>query len=125
MFETLRIKLFGRQPFAKISNKTLERIIQREFGDRANAIKQKLQSVANDTPGGKNRLLAAIVKLADKDVDAVDKFIEICNTDYRDVLAKAEYPECLELGFSKTHGNKMKQIYLTEWEEYSNCLKKT
>ena len=125
MFETLRIKLFGRQPFAKVSNKTLERLIHREFGDRANEVKQKLGSVTNYTPESKNRILAAIVKLADKDVNAVDKFIEMSNTDDRDVLAKAEYPECLELGFGKTHGNKMKQIYLTEWEEYSNCLKKT
>ena len=43
MFETLRIKVFGTQPAATVTDKILERIIQRDFGNRANEVKQKLK----------------------------------------------------------------------------------
>jgi len=122
MFETLRIILFGRQPFAKVDSKTLERIIRREFGDRANEVKRKLQGVASSTPNDKNRISAAILKLADKDLGAVDKFIEINNNDFRDVLARAEYPRCSDLGFGELNKKKMKQVYLADWKDYSDWL---
>ncbi|SRR5260221_14307568 len=125
MFETLQIILFGRQPIAKVDDKTLERIIHREFGDHASEVKQKLKVVTSDTPKGKRRISAAIIKLTDKDINAIDNFIEISNNDFRDVLARAEYPRCFDLGFDDVKENKMKQIYFADWKGYSNWLNKT
>lgn len=66
MFEALQIILFGKQPLAKIDNKTLEQIIHREFGNSVSEVKGKLQRVKSDTQDGKNRISIAIIKLADK-----------------------------------------------------------
>ena len=124
MFETLRIILFGTQPFAKVDSKTLERIIHREFGNRSSEVKQKLLQITSDTPNSKNRISAAIIKLADKNINAIDNFVEVSNNDCRDVLAKAEYPRCFNLGFGEMEKSKMKQIFLADWKDYLKWLNK-
>lgn len=118
MFEILRIILLGNQPIAKVDTRTLERILKRDFGNRANEAKQKLQSVNSSS----NRILAAIIKLADKDFDKLDHYIDACNTDFRDILLLAEYPRCAKLGFEITKNIKL--IYLKDWIEYSRWLNK-
>ncbi|MDB5126544.1 hypothetical protein [Mucilaginibacter sp.] len=123
MFDALQILLFGRQPFAKVSNKTLERIIRREFGNCANDVKQKLQEISA-TPNSKNRISAAILKLADNDINALDDLIKTSNNDFRDIVIKAEYPRCSNLDFVEIKRNGMKQIYFADWKEYSNWLNK-
>jgi hypothetical protein len=135
MFEKLQNMLFGkqsivkvdneptgRQPIAAVDSKTLERIIHREFGDRASGVVAKLQGVNSDSLAGKNRISAAIIKLANKDISAIDTLIEISNSDFRDVLMRAEYPRCLELNFARTKENERQQIYLADWNDYSNWL---
>ena len=125
MFETLRIRLWGSVPCAKINNKTLERIINREFGNGATEVKQKLQKITNNGRENKNRISAAIVKLANKDIAAIDNFVEISNSDYRDVLSPAEYPRFNELGFVGIKGmakNKKKEIIISDWKHYSKWL---
>jgi hypothetical protein len=122
MFITLQITLLGRQPIAKISDRTLERLISRDFGINANEVKQKLLKV-NSTPNGKNRISAAILKLANKDVNAIYKLIE-GNNDFRDIVINAEYPRCAKLGFDTIKKSVMKQIYLEDWKEYSTWLNK-
>jgi hypothetical protein len=125
MFERTGIALFGRQPFAKVNNQTLKRIIRREFGSRASEVKQKLKIETGETQKVNNRIAAAIIKLADKDVNAIDDFTNINNNDFRDILMKAEYPRCVDLGFGEIkNGTKMKQIYLADWNDYSNWLNK-
>lgn len=123
MFDTLQILLFGRQPIAKVYNKTLERIINREFGNCANDVKRKLQEISG-TPKGKNRISAAILKLANKDINAIDSLIKISNRDFRDVVMRAEYPRCLNLDFDEIKGKEIKQIYFLDWKEYSEWLNK-
>jgi len=125
MFEALQIMLLGIQPVAKIDGKTLERIIHREFGNYVSEVKQKLKGVVSATQNGKNRISAAIIKLADKDINAIDNFIEISNNDFRDVLLRAEYPGCFDLEFDELEKAEMKQIYLADWKDYSNWLNKT
>ncbi len=125
MFETLQIRLLGNQPIAKISSQTLERIILREFGSDANEVKQKLQSGLNNLGESKCRISAAIIKLADKDINAINGLIDISNYDYRDIISRAEYPKMSELDFSdfeELSKRQMKQIYLSDWKQYSNWV---
>ena len=125
MFETLRIKLFGRQPTAKVDAITLERIVHREFGNYAAEVKQKLKGVTSGTQKTNNRISASIIKLAEKDINSIDNFIEISNNDFRDVLLKAEYPRCVSLDFGEIKNrNKLKQIYIADWKDHSNWLNK-
>ena len=67
MFEIILINLIGTQPTAKVTDKTIERIINRDFGNRADEVKQKLKQVISDTKNVKNRIAAAIIKLSNKD----------------------------------------------------------
>lgn len=125
MLESIGIALFGRQPFARVDNKTLERIIRREFGISGDEVKQKLKLVKCETQKVNNRIAAAIIKLADKDINAIDKYIDINNVDFRDVLMRAEYPRCVDLAFDEIKNRiKMKQIYFADWKDYSNWLNK-
>ncbi len=122
MLETLKIKLFGQQPAAKISDQLLDKIINRDFGVLADKVRQKLSVVVSDSNSGKNRISAAILKLSNKDINSIDYYISIAHNDPRDVFMQAEYPRCSKLGFDDMDEQDMKQIYLDDWNEYSSWL---
>lgn len=124
MFEIILINLIGTQPTAKVTDKTIERIINRDFGNRADEVKQKLKQVISDTKNVKNRIAAAIIKLSNKDIKAIDHYIAVSNNDSRDVFAQAEYPRCSKLEFIKMEEQNMKPIYLDDWKEYTNWINK-
>lgn len=123
MLETLRINFFGTQPVAIVTDKILERIIQRDFGNRADEVKQKLKEVISDNHNGKNRISAAILKLSNKDIKAIDHFISLSNNDCRDVISQAEYPKCSKLNLSEMEEQNMKPIYFDDWIEYLKWIK--
>ena len=122
MLETLRIKLFGIQPVARISDARLERLIQREFGNQADLVSRQLKQVVSETNAGKNRISAAIIKLSDKNIKAIDHLLEQSKNDYRDLISQAEYPTCSELDFTDMDKQNMKIIYLDDWTEYLKWL---
>ena len=124
MLETLRIKLVGTQPIAKVSDAMLERLIQREFGNQADLVSRKLKQVFSETNAGKNRISAAIIKLSDKDINAIDHLIEQSKNDFRDLISQSEYPKCSKLGFTDTEKQNMNFIYLDDWTQYSKWLNK-
>jgi len=124
MFETLKIKYRGHQPVANISDRTLDRLIRRDYGNYYGEVKQKLESIVSISLEGKNRLLAAVLKISNGDIAKIDSYITLCNNDYRDVLSQAEYPKMSKQGFGQTSANKLKDIYLKDWLEYSKWLKR-
>jgi hypothetical protein len=124
MFDLLKIKLFGHQPTAKISDQLLDTLIIRDFKNDADIVKAKLKNVNGDNKAGKNRIAADILKLADKDVSALDGLINKANNDSRDIMMLAEYPRCAKLGFGELDGKSMKQIYIDDFVEYSNWINK-
>ena len=124
MFEVLKIKYLNLQPISKITNKTLERIILREYSNNFEEVRQKLKLILSDTAKGKIRLSAAVLKLSNGDMTNLDFYIKMCNNDFRDVISKAEYPRALQFGFNNIPSNKSKEIYLDVWTEYANWLNK-
>ena len=122
MLEELKIKIGGTQPVAKVTDKQLGRLIEREFPQQIDEVTAKLDKVESDSPSGKNRISAAIIKLSNKDLKSLDHYIDIANGDCRDVLSQAEYPRCSKLGFDDFDNNEMKSIYLDDWREYSKWL---
>jgi hypothetical protein len=124
MFEILEIKYLSHQPTAKITNKTLDRIIRREYCDNFKEVKQKLESISGDTLKGRNRLSAAVLKLSNRDLTKIDLYIEMCNYDFRDVVSQAEYSRSSKFGLGEIAPNKLKEVYLDDWEEYLNWLNK-
>lgn len=122
MLEELKTKIWGTQPIAKVADKLLHRLIQREFPQHTDEVKTKLDKVDSDNQSGKNRISAAILKLSNKDLNLLDHYIDIANGDSRDVLSLAEYPRCSKIDFDDFDNNKMKSIYLDDWREYSKWL---
>jgi hypothetical protein len=123
MFDLLKIKLFGHQPIARISDQLLDILIERDYENNAATVKTKLNAIDSDSQAGKNRIAAGILKLADKNFDALDELIGKANTDSRDILMWAEYPKCAKIGFDELDNMQMKQIYLDDYTEFSNWLK--
>ena len=124
MFEIIQILIFGQEPASKVSHRKLERLMRRKFGIRAGEVNQKFQRINSDSPNGKNRFSAAILKLANRDFEKIDYYINLCNYDFRDVVAAAEYPERMRFAFNKIAGWKKRQIYLDDWKTYSTWLQK-
>jgi hypothetical protein len=48
---------------------------------------------------GRERVQLAILKLSEGDLDTLRSYMALAKTDYRDVLAMAEYPGQFALGF--------------------------
>jgi hypothetical protein len=67
MFEILKIKLLVRQPVPKISDKTLSRIINREYPDSFDEVKKRLARINGDSLNEKNRLSVAVLRLSNGD----------------------------------------------------------
>lgn len=119
----IKLMLFGQQPVAKISDSLLSMLIKRDFEQSADIVTEKFKTVNSDSYKGKNRIAAGILKLAKKDVSALDGLIAKANIDYRDIIMNAEYPRCISLGFDELDKKAMKQIYIDDYIEYSNWLK--
>src|ERR1700690_2141005 len=117
MFDLLKIKLFGQQPVAKISDQLLDTLIERDYKSNAAIVRTKLNNIDSDSQAGKNRIAASVLKLADKNFDALDELIEKANIDSRDILMWAEYPRCAKLGFDELDKKQMKQVYIDNFNE--------
>ena len=50
---------------------------------------------------GRTRVHLAILKLSEGELSKLPKLIDMAKRDYRDVIAYAEYPEHMKLGFLK------------------------
>ena len=124
MFDLLKIKLFGHQPVAKISDQLLDIIIVRDYKSKVDVVKAKLKNIKSDSKEGKNRISANVLKLAGKNINELDTLIEKANNDSRDIIMLAEYPRCVKIGLEELDTNSMKQIYIDDFVEYSNWLSK-
>jgi hypothetical protein len=125
MFEALRISILGHEPVARISDNKIDRLLLREFGSHASEVKEKFLHLKSDTPGGKNRISAAILKLSNGDMDKIDHYIDLCNLDFRDVVGPAEYRRYTTVAFNEIPRWKKRQFYLADRKEYSNWLRKS
>lgn len=118
MFEKEKIKLFGNQPVAKTSNAELEFLINREFPKHTDLVKRKLTEIQSDSKNGKNRIGAAVLKLAKSDLNVIDSLVKKANEDFRDVVSQAEYPRASKYGFDEPSEKELKTDYLNDWNEY-------
>jgi len=54
---------------------------------------------AESTERGRARVQLAILKLSEGEIERLADLVAMAKRDYRDVLAYAEYPEAMKLGF--------------------------
>jgi len=124
MFDLFKIRLWGHQPIAKISDKLLYSLIERDYKCNSDFVKRKFENINCENQAGKNRIAAGILKLADKNLDAIDGLIEKGNQDSRDIMMWAEYPRCSKISFDGLSQKQMKQIFIDDFIEYTSWLKK-
>lgn len=116
----------GEQPVAKVSNEDLDFLINREFPNEKDAIRAKLDKIKSDSQSGKNRISAAVLKLADRDFTKVDLLVERTIEDFRDIVSLAEYPRAHKAGFKLFDKEEkvIEGVFLADWKEYSNWKEK-
>jgi hypothetical protein len=101
------------------------RIVDRDFPpeDRA-AVHRLIQQCSEDRASGPRTQLA-ILKLSAGKLERIPLHLEIARSDYRDVLAAAEYPEWLKLGFTGTESmsaEELEELKRRDWEQYQAWL---
>ena len=118
MNEIELIKSKGEQPVAKISNAELEFLIERDFLENMDLVKRKLNKIQSDSQNGKNRIGAAVIKLANSDLKKIDELINKANEDSRDIISNAEYPRVSKYGFEFPNEKELRTDFLNDWNEY-------
>ena len=84
-----------KQPIPEVTENDVIRIVQRDFPtEQFDAVMSILNGYgAKDWQHSVNRVRLAVLKLADGDLQALRRNID---SDYRDVLAFAEYPDYMQ-----------------------------
>ena len=114
----------GEQRIPQITDIILERIIKRDFRDDFIQVKNKLKQIESESESGRNRISAAVLKLANGNLKDVEKYIELSNVDFRDVIFWAENPRYSKLEFVEMEKLGIEKVYLEDWNEYSEWLNK-
>lgn len=113
-----------KQPCAKVSKKDIEKIIIRDYaGVAITKILKKLCEYKSEYE--KFRVWAALLKISEGSIVKLNKNILIANSDYRDILAVAEYPMYTKvIGFNDKNfsKNEVEKIIKSDWEQYKNWL---
>jgi hypothetical protein len=65
---------------------------------------EALGKIQGDSPEGQVRTQLAVLKLADGHTDRVLELVTLARSDFRDVVAPAEYPQQTTLGFASYAG---------------------
>jgi len=79
-----------------------------------------------ETVWGRRRVQLAVLKLCDGDLEKLARYVEMANRDYRDVVAYAEYPEAMRLGFvemGKLSETEAKAVRRRDKQQYQRWLK--
>jgi hypothetical protein len=81
----------------------------------------------SDFERGKTRVHLAVLKLSEGNLDKLAQYVSVAKSDYRDVVAWAEYPEQIKLGFVKMRElspRKRKALKKRDAKQYADWLKK-
>ena len=113
------------QQAAKISSELLKQLIHREFPNVTKIITTKLELVISDSEAGKRRISAAILKLANRNVNQLDSLIEKANYDFRDIVSAAEYPKNSKHGFDERTEEQEESELKADSVNYMDWLSKT
>ena len=113
------------QPIPKVSHADVLRVIGRDFADipEAEVLAELDRYGAADWQRERDRVQLAILKLADGDFAALQQHTDVACTDYRDVLAAAEYPAYSQHGWpSPSAGAARAEMFEADWDQYRKWL---
>ena len=108
------------QPIPVVTMADLDRIIGRDFPpeDRGQVVNILIKYGRGD--GRRNRVCAAALKLADGDIEQLERYIDAARSDYRDVLAWAEYPAYMDCVLGPKDESEAKALIDADWKQYQD-----
>jgi hypothetical protein len=115
------------QPPPDVTSDDVERIVRREFPDEQFApITALLNEYVHERwQRESSRVRLAVLKLAHGSVEKLRVHIEAAKSDYRDVLAAAEYPDYCKIGFRirELPADEQRRIINRDWKQYEDWLR--
>jgi hypothetical protein len=114
------------QPILDVTENDVIRIVQRDFPtEQFDTVMSILGDYgAEDRQRSVNRVRLAVLKLASGDLQALRREIDVAKSDYRDVLAYAEYPEYMQKvsPSAAIAEAERERIIRTDWTQYQLWL---
>jgi hypothetical protein len=112
-------------PVPRVTEEDVLRVIRRDFPSEApEGVLEALSEYAWDREP--HRVHLAILKLSAGSLEKVQENVRVANTDYRDVLAAAEYPRFMEVGFTgveRMTETEVEEMQAADWRDYQAWLK--
>jgi hypothetical protein len=110
------------QRVPKVTRIDVERIVRRDFPSTLQAEVHVLLAKYADRES--HRVHLGMLKLAGGSLEKLRLTLEMANSDFRDVLASAEYPNYSELvnPAAPPEPAKMEQIIAQDWSQYEEWL---
>ncbi|TVP97442.1 MAG: hypothetical protein EA381_14985 [Planctomycetaceae bacterium] len=113
-----------------IDEATVQRLVERDFPsgviDRVHSILATYGTGSHHFE--RNRVLAAVLKLADGDLLELQRQLGVADADFRDVVGAAEYPAQMKIGFvgmERIGPDRLHELKELDWQEYSAWLART
>jgi len=115
-----------QQPHPEVTSNDVERIVRRDFpGGQFDAVMEVLKQYGTEKwQRERARVQLAVLKVADRDLDKLQRVIEAAARDYRDVLVAAEYPEYWRRTSSVANPAAIdrEEVIDRDWEQYQSWL---
>lgn len=112
------------QPIPDVSWNDVERLVRRDFpANKIGDVLSVLKEYAKDK-WECARVQVAVLKLAHGNIERLRMHMMAAATDYRDVLAAAEYPEYFKKGHrvGALPAQEESQVIQSDWKQYKDWL---
>jgi hypothetical protein len=107
-----------------VSMDDLDRIVRRDFPPELHVQVVDVLIRYGRGDGEKNRVCAAALKLAGGDMVQLEHYIDVALSDFRDVLAWAEYPAYMDCVLGPKDESEAKALIDADWQQYQAWLTK-
>ena len=110
------------QPTPTVTRRDVCRVVKRDFDtedfDKVMALLSRIELREA------HRVQLAALKVANGELEALRRQVELANCDYRDLLAMAEYPAYMRagLGIYEIDESEQNEIIRADWEHYASWL---
>jgi hypothetical protein len=110
-----------------ISEATIHSLVKRDFPSDISDRVESLLATYGAKPHHfeRNRVRAAVLKLANGDLLELQRQLAVADKDFRDVIGAAEYPSQMKIGFvgmQRIGPERLQELRESDWEEYSAWL---
>ena len=113
-----------------VDDATIQRLIDRDYvADVSDRVRVLLESYGNKPHHiERNRVRAAVLRLANGDLAEVQRQIAVANVDFRDIIGAAEYPSQMKIGFvgmDRVGAQRLQELREQDWRDYCEWLART